>query len=47
VLGIDCFGESGPPEVIFQHFGFTAEGVVAAVEALFKSGLSPAPLFDE
>jgi transketolase len=38
VLGIDCFGESGPPEVIFQHFGFTAEGVVAAVEALFKSG---------
>ncbi|HOL67160.1 MAG TPA: hypothetical protein PKX93_06870, partial [bacterium] len=21
VIGIDCFGESGPPEVIFQHFG--------------------------
>ena len=43
VIGIDCFGESGPPEVIFQHFGFTAERVVAAVEALFKS----APLFNE
>ena len=35
VIGIDSFGESGPPEVIFQHFGFTAERVVAAVEALF------------
>lgn len=37
VIGIDCFGESGPPEVIFQHFGFTAERVVAAVTALFPA----------
>ena len=35
VIGIDCFGESGSPEVIFQHFGFTVERVIAAVEALF------------
>ena len=34
VLGIDCFGESGPPEQIFQHFGFTVERVTAALEAL-------------
>jgi transketolase len=35
VIGIDCFGVSGPPETIFQHFGFTAERVAAAVEGLF------------
>ncbi|MGB4876412.1 MAG: transketolase [Candidatus Competibacter sp.] len=35
VVGLDCFGESGPPEIIFQHFGFTAERVTAAVAALF------------
>ncbi len=34
VIGIDCFGECGPPEIIFQHFGFTAERVVATVAAL-------------
>jgi transketolase len=37
VIGIDCFGESGPPEIIFQHFGFTAERVAAAVSALLES----------
>ena len=37
VIGIDCFGVSGPPEIIFQHFGFTVERVAAAVEALFES----------
>ena len=35
VIGIDCFGECGPPEIIFQHFGFTTERVAATVEALF------------
>jgi transketolase len=35
VIGIDRFGECGPPEIIFQHFGFTAERVAAAVQALF------------
>ena len=34
VFGIDCFGESGPPEQIFQHFGFSVERVTAALEAL-------------
>ena len=38
VIGIDRFGECGPPEIIFQHFGFTTERVVAAVAALFTSG---------
>ena len=35
VLGVDRFGECGPPEIIFQHFGLTPERIVAAVEALF------------
>ena len=35
VIGIDRFGECGPPEIIFQHFGFTAERVAATVQALF------------
>jgi len=35
VLGIDRFGESGPPEIIFQHFGLTTERVAEAVTALF------------
>lgn len=35
VIGIDRFGESGPPEIIFPHFGFTTERVVEAVAALF------------
>ncbi len=35
VIGLDCFGECGPPEIIFQHFGFTTERIVAAVAALF------------
>lgn len=35
VIGIDTFGECGPPEIIFQHFGFTVERVAAAVAGLF------------
>ncbi len=27
VIGIDCFGESGAAELLFEHFGFTAENV--------------------
>ena len=38
VIGIDRFGECGSPEIIFQHFGFTTERVVAVVTALFPSG---------
>ncbi len=36
VLGIDRFGESAPANALFQHFGFTVEQVVAAVEALLS-----------
>lgn len=38
VIGIDRFGECGSPEIIFQHFGFTTERVVAVVTALLPSG---------
>ena len=36
IVGIDRFGESAPASVLAEHFGFTAESVVEAVE----SGLS-------
>ncbi|RBA23768.1 transketolase [Herminiimonas fonticola] len=32
VIGIDTFGESAPAGVLFKHFGFTVENVVAAVK---------------
>ncbi len=31
VIGIDSFGESAPAPALFQHFGFTADNVVATV----------------
>jgi transketolase len=34
VIGIDTFGESAPAGVLFKHFGFTTEKVVAAVKAV-------------
>jgi transketolase len=36
VIGIDRYGESAPGNVLFQHFGFTAENVVATVKAVLK-----------
>lgn len=33
VVGIDCYGESAPADVLFKHFGFTPENVVAKVLA--------------
>ena len=33
LVGIDRFGESAPAGVLFKHFGFTVEHVVAAVTA--------------
>ena len=33
VVGIDTFGESAPAGVLFKHFGFTTEKVVAAVKS--------------
>ncbi|MEN9385023.1 MAG: transketolase [Pseudomonadota bacterium] len=34
VVGIDTYGESAPAPVLFQHFGFTPENLVATVEAV-------------
>jgi transketolase len=34
VVGINRFGESAPAGELFKHFGFTAENVAAAVEAV-------------
>lgn len=36
VIGIDTFGESAPAGVLWEHFGFTVEKVVAKVEQLLK-----------
>ena len=32
VVGIDTYGESAPAPLLFQHFGFTTENVVATVK---------------
>jgi transketolase len=32
VVGIDSYGESAPANVLFKHFGFTAENVAATVQ---------------
>ena len=34
VVGMDSFGESAPASALFQHFGLTADNVVAAIEAV-------------
>jgi transketolase len=34
VIGINRFGESAPAGELFKHFGFTAENVVAAIDAV-------------
>ena len=34
VMGVDSFGESAPASAVFEHFGLTVDGVVAAVERL-------------
>jgi transketolase len=36
VVGIDRYGESAPGPVLFKHFGFTAENVVATVRQVLK-----------
>jgi transketolase len=37
VVGIDTYGESAPAGVLFKHFGFTVEHVVAAAHAALGS----------
>ena len=34
VVGMTTFGESGPADQLFEHFGFTVQNVVATVKAL-------------
>ncbi|MBI1835539.1 MAG: transketolase, partial [Burkholderiales bacterium] len=34
VVGIDSFGESAPAGVLFKHFGFTIENVIAKVKTV-------------
>ena len=36
VVGIDRYGESAPGPVLFKHFGFTVENVVATVRAVLS-----------
>jgi transketolase len=37
VVGIDTFGESAPAGLLFKHFGFTVEHVVAEAKAALES----------
>ena len=37
VVGIDTFGESAPAPVLFKHFGFTVENVVAKVKTVLAA----------
>ena len=39
VVGIDRYGESAPAPVLFKHFGFTVENVVATVQAALRTAL--------
>ncbi len=36
VIGVDTFGESAPASVLWKHFGFTVDNVIAKVEDLLK-----------
>jgi transketolase len=36
VVGIDCYGESAPAPVLFQHFGFTADNVATTVQEALR-----------
>jgi transketolase len=37
VVGIDTFGESAPAPVLFKHFGFTVDNVVAKVKSVLTA----------
>jgi transketolase len=36
VIGLDSFGESGPADDVFRHFGFTADKVLATAERVLN-----------
>ena len=40
VVGIDRYGESAPGPVLFKHFGFTVENVVATVRKVLSTNSS-------
>ena len=33
-VGIDTYGESAPGKVVFEHFGFTVDNVVATAKSI-------------
>ena len=35
VLGVDTFGESAPAPMLFEHFGFSVDNIVARIRGLF------------
>ena len=37
VLGMDTFGESGPGAQVFEHFGFTVDGLTQKVQAVIDN----------
>ena len=37
VVGIDTYGESAPAPVLFKHFGFTVENVVAKAKGVIEA----------
>ena len=37
VVGIDRYGESAPGPVLFKHFGFTVDNVVATVRKVLSA----------
>jgi transketolase len=37
VIGMETFGASAPAKKLFEHFGFTPDGVVRAVDRVLKS----------
>lgn len=40
VVGIDTFGESAPGDIVFEHFGFTAQSIAEQAQALLAAPVS-------
>ncbi|MCP4299114.1 MAG: hypothetical protein GY783_00890 [Gammaproteobacteria bacterium] len=36
VIGLDRFGESAPADELFEHFGFSADNVVAVAKDVLR-----------
>lgn len=37
VIGLDCFGTSGPGDVVYREYGFDVDAIVAAIRAKIKN----------